>query len=91
MKEYNLLKKEQEKANPTIETQEKILEVLRYSERPISITQISKLAKTSFNQAKTSVKFLSRLGVLELIISSGNTTFVILNKKEVKNGITISN
>jgi len=86
MKEYKLLKEEEEKANPTMETQKKVIEVLKNLEKPISITSLSKLAKTSFYQTRTSVEFLHRLQVIELIVSSGNTTFVILNKKEVKNG-----
>jgi len=81
MKEYNLLKKEEIKANPTMKVQEKILEVIGKSKNPISITSISKLSKTSFYQTKVSIDFLYRLGILDLIISSGNSTFVILKKQ----------
>ncbi len=81
MKEYNLLKKEEIKANPTMKVQEKILEVIEKSKNPISITSISKLSKTSFYQTKVSIDFLYRLGILDLIISSGNSTFVILKKQ----------
>jgi len=78
MKEYTLLKKGEEKANPTMKVQEKILKVIELSKNPISITAVSKLSKTSFYQTKVSIDYLYRLGVLELIISSGNSTFVIL-------------
>jgi hypothetical protein len=82
MKEYNLLKKDEIKANPTMKVQEKILEVIENSKNPISITSISKLSKTSYYQTKVSIDFLYRLGVLDLIISSGNSTFVILKKQD---------
>lgn len=78
MKEYTLLKKESEKANPTLETQEKILNVLRNTEKPISITAISKNSKTGFNETKSSIKFFHKLGIIELIVSSGNTSLVQL-------------
>jgi len=68
-------------ANPTIETQNRIIEVIKNSNNPISLTAISKLSKKGFNEVKASVNFLTRLGVLELIISSGNSTFVILKKQ----------
>lgn len=81
MKEYNLLKKEEIKANPTMKVQEKILEVVENSKNPISITSLAKLSKTSFYQTKVSIDFLYRLGIVDLIISSGNSTFVILKKQ----------
>jgi len=61
-----------------MKVQEKILKVIELSKNPISITAVSKLSKTSFYQTKVSIDYLYRLGVLELIISSGNSTFVIL-------------
>jgi phage FluMu protein gp41 len=70
-----------DKANPTIETQNRIIEVIENSNKPISLTAISKLSKKGFNEVKASVNFLTRLGVLDLIISSGNSTFVILKKE----------
>lgn len=70
-----------DKANPTIETQNRIIEVIENSNKPISLTAISKLSKKGFNEVKASVNFLTRLGVLDLIISSGNATFVILKKE----------
>lgn len=85
MKGYNLIKGET-KANPTIETQEKIIKVIQEAEMPISITSVSKLSKTSFYQTKTSIDFLHKLGVIDLIISSGNSTFVILKKIGEQNG-----
>lgn len=81
MKEYNLLKKEEIKANPTMKVQEKILGVVENSKNPISITSLAKLSKTSFYQTKVSIDFLYRLGIVDLIISSGNSTFVILKKQ----------
>lgn len=70
-----------DKANPTIETLNRIIEVIENSNKPISLTAISKLSKKGFNEVKASVNFLTRLGVLDLIISSGNSTFVILKKE----------
>lgn len=85
MKEYNLLKS---KANPTIETQERIIQVIKKSEKPISITSISKLSKTGFNETKSSVAFLHKLGIVDLIVSSGNVTLV---KFRGENNATIPN
>lgn len=68
-------------ANPTIETQNRIIAVIENSNKPISLTAISKISKKGFNEVKASVNFLTRLGVLDLIISSGNSTFVILKKQ----------
>lgn len=77
MKEY-IPSMEDTKANPTIETQERIIKIIQKAKKPISITSISKLAKTSFYQTRTSISFLYKLGVLDLIISSGNITLVRL-------------
>ena len=85
MKRYNLSIEEEDKSNPTVETQNKILEAVRNSARPISITSLSKLAGTSYYQTRSSINFLYKLGIVDLIVSSGNSKFVILIKKEVKN------
>jgi hypothetical protein len=68
-------------ANPTIETQKRIIEVIENSSKPISLTAISKLSKKGYNEVKASVNFFAGLGILDLIISSGNSTFVILKKQ----------
>lgn len=73
--------KREVKANPTISTQEKILEVIRNEENPISLTEISKRSNTSFYQTKFSIEFLSSLGIVKLIHTSNNQTYVVLNKQ----------
>ena len=91
MKDYNHLKKREKKANPTIDTQEKIIKVIKNSKKPISITSISKLSKTGFNETKSSIIFLHKLQIVDLIVSTGNTTFVILSKKGDKNATIPTN
>ena len=77
MKENKIL---QNKANPTIRIQERIINVIRKSEKPISLTKISELSKTGFNETKNSINFLHKLGFIDIIVSTGNITFVILKK-----------
>lgn len=85
MKEYNLLKEEDKKANPTVETQERVLETIKNSEKPLTITSISQISKVGFNEVKCSIAFLKSLGVLETIVSGGNVTMVFLKKGDVQN------
>jgi len=71
-----------EKANPTIRIQNRIIEVIKKSKRPMSITAIAKKANTGFNETKRSIDFLYKLKVIDLVISSGNSTIVILKRGE---------
>lgn len=79
MKDKSLLKYS---ANPTIRTQKKVMEVVENSDNPISLTAISKLSKSGYNEVKASVLFLAKLGVFDLITSTGKTTFVLIKKGE---------
>ncbi len=71
-------------ANPTIKTQEKILATIKRSKTSLSITEIARLSKTGFYEAKQTIGFFNELGMLELTISSGNVTLV--KYKGEKNG-----
>lgn len=73
-------------SNPTQRTQEEILLVIKNSEMPLSLTAIAKTSNKDIYQVKKSIQFFEKLGIVKTIISSGNTTFVVLNKnKEDKN------
>ncbi len=80
MKEY-ILSRLIAKGNPTVETQEKIIKIIEGIRGPISITTLSKLSKTGFNETKTSIAFLHKFGIVE-IISSGGTTLVEYRGKQ---------
>jgi len=84
MKEYSLTLS-RGKANPTIETQNKIIEVIERAESPLSLTAISKLSKTGFYETKSSITFLHKLGIIDLVVSSGNVTLVTLKTGVQKN------
>lgn len=83
MKEQdNTLKEQygsQNMSNPTMKTQEKVLDIIKKSEH-ISINEIANQSGLNFYQVKASINYLKRLGVVSLIVSSNNMTLVQLNK-----------
>lgn len=79
MKELIPLK---DKANPTKETQEKVLEVIKRTEKPLTITGVAQQSGVGFYQTRVSIDFLKSLGVLETIKTEGNVTIVFLKKNE---------
>jgi Fe2+ or Zn2+ uptake regulation protein len=70
-------------ANPTQKTQEKVLEVIRKSENPMSITAISDATGSGLYAVQKTINFLKGLGIIKTITSSGNTTLVILEKSQL--------
>lgn len=68
------------KANPTIKTQNRILNAIRQSDKPLSLTAISKRSGTGFNEVKSSIEFFQDLGIIEVIISSGTITLVQIKR-----------
>jgi len=67
------------KANPTIKTQQEILNVIQNSEAPMSVSAIADSSGKGLYATKQAVEFFEKLGVIRTITSSGNTTIVILN------------
>lgn len=85
MNRYKLSKEYMAKSNPTQRTQKEILDVIQKSEMPMSITAIANKSGKGLYATKQTVEFLKRFGVVKTIVSSGNTTFVILNKTGEQN------
>lgn len=74
------------KANPTIKTQEKVLNTLRIIASPMSLSRLAKEGNVSIYQVKASITFLQKLGIVRTLISNGNTTLVFLDNYEFKKG-----
>lgn len=70
------------RANPTAKTQEEILQVIKKSDIPMSLTAIAERTNKSFYQVKATVRVLENFDIVKTMSSSGNTTFVFLTKKE---------
>lgn len=74
------------KANPTVKTQEEIIEILEKKNVPMSVSTLAKEAGKTIYQAKASIEFLEKMGIIEKVVSSGNTTLVIMKAGEEESG-----
>jgi len=62
--------------NPTIKTQEKILEIVKNTFSPMSFSSIARESKKGFGEVKMSIEFFQKLGIVELIVSNEKITLV---------------
>jgi predicted transcriptional regulator len=73
------------RTNYTMKSQEKVLNKLKEIDSPVSLTKLSEEAGVSIYVVKESINFLSKLGIVTKITSTGKTTFVTFNKLGNKN------
>jgi hypothetical protein len=72
----NILSGDVWKANPTLRVCERVLRVIRDSQKPIALTRVSKISKAGFYETKTAVDFFIKLGVLRKVLASGDFCFL---------------
>ena len=64
--------------NSTNRTNQRIIQTLRESDDPVTISQLSNKSKIHFHAVKDSLNFLSSVGLIK-IITNGNVSFVYLS------------
>ena len=72
-------------ANPTQRIQEEILEVIKKSETPLTITSIANKSGKGYYETRMTIEYFRKFGIINTIVSSGNVTIVQLNKPIIQN------
>lgn len=76
------------KANPTQKTQQEIFRVIQKSEAPMTLTAIAESSRKGLYAVQETIKFLEHVGLIKTLVTSGNTTIVMLNKNPINNATT---
>lgn len=79
------------KSNPTQKTQKEILDVIKKSKLPMSITAIADASGKGLYAVQETIKYLQGFGVVRTLITSGNTTIVQLNKPGIMENARVTN